>query len=110
GEFTRCAFMNGKLDLTQAEAVADLISARSEKALHIAKQQLGGAIGCRMEQYRERLLECIAALEAYIDFPEEDLPPEDQQGPLQTLAELRNDLDSLIETSRYKALLHEGIR
>lgn len=110
GEFTRTAFANGKLDLTQAEAVADLISARSERALRVAHQQLVGSIGTRMEAYRERLLEVIAALEAYIDFPEEDLPAEDQQGPLQTLATLTTDLAELIETSRYKALLHEGIR
>lgn len=110
GEFTRTAFANGKLDLTQAEAVADLISARSERALYVARQQLGGSIGTRMEAYRERLLEVIAALEAYIDFPEEDLPAEDQQGPLQTLVTLTRDLAELIETSRYKALLHEGIR
>lgn len=110
GEFTRCAFLNGKLDLTQAEAVADLISARSEKALHVARQQLAGSIGTRMESYRERLLEVIAALEAYIDFPEEDLPAEDQQGPLHTLALLGRDMAQLIETSRYKTLLHEGIR
>lgn len=110
GEFTRCAFTNGKLDLTQAEAVADLISARSEKALHVARQQLAGSIGIRMESYRERLLEVIAALEAYIDFPEEDLPAEDQGGPLQSLAALNQDISRLIETSRYKALLHEGIR
>lgn len=110
GEFTRNAFINGKLDLTQAEAVADLISARSEKALHVARQQLAGSIGIRMESYRERLLEVIAALEAYIDFPEEDLPPEDQGGPLQQLASLGQDIARLIETSRYKTLLHEGIR
>lgn len=110
GEFTRNAFMNGKLDLTQAEAVADLISARSEKALHVARQQLAGSVGIRMDSYRERLLEVIAALEAYIDFPEEDLPPEDQGGPLQQLANLGQDIARLIETSRYKTLLHEGIR
>lgn len=109
GEFTRTAFANGNLDLTQAEAVSDLITARSERALHVARQQLAGSIGTRMEAYRERLLEVIAALEAYIDFPEEDLPPEDQHGPLQTLSLLSRDLAELIETSRYKALLHEGI-
>lgn len=110
GEFTRSAFINGRLDLTQAEAVADLISARSEKALHVARQQLAGSIGRRMESYRERLLEVIAALEAYIDFPEEDLPDEDQEGPLRALTELNRDIAGLIETSRYKTLLHEGIR
>jgi len=110
GEFTRTAFANGKLDLSQAEAVADLISARSEQALSVAQRQLDGSIGRKMTELTDRLLMVIAAVEAYIDFPEEDLPPEDQAGPLASLAALSRELGELIETSHYKTLLHEGIR
>ncbi|WP_309397322.1 tRNA uridine-5-carboxymethylaminomethyl(34) synthesis GTPase MnmE [Cerasicoccus maritimus] len=110
GEFTRTAFLNGKLDLSQAEAVTDLISARSEKALQVAQRQLDGSIGRRMSAMTDRLLEIIAGVEAYIDFPEEDLPPEDQAGPVAGLATLSQELGELIETSHYKTLLHEGIR
>lgn len=110
GEFTRTAFANGKLDLSQAEAVADLISARSEQALRVAQRQLDGSIGRKMHELTDRLLMVIAAVEAYIDFPEEDLPPEDQAGPLASLATLSRELGELIETSHYKKLLHEGIR
>ncbi|MGE9295679.1 MAG: tRNA uridine-5-carboxymethylaminomethyl(34) synthesis GTPase MnmE [Puniceicoccales bacterium] len=110
GEFTRTAFANGKLDLSQAEAVADLISARSEQAIRVAQRQLEGSVGRKMLELSDRLLGVIAAVEAYIDFPEEDLPPEDQAGPAAELAKLSSELGQLISTSHYKTLLHEGIR
>lgn len=110
GEFTRTAFLNGKLDLSQAEAVTDLISARSEQALEVAQRQLEGSVGRKMAELSDQLLGVIAAVEAYIDFPEEDLPPEDEAGPAASLAALSAELNELIETSHYKTLLHEGIK
>src|SRR5690606_34751809 len=77
GEFTRRAFLNGKMDLSQAEAVADWIHARSDAALQAARAQRNGAISREMAARCEDLLEIIAWLEAYIDFPEEDLPNPD---------------------------------
>lgn len=74
GEFTRRAFQNGKLDLAQAEAVADLVDAESEGQRRQALKQLGGALGRRYEAWRIELIECLALLEAEIDFPDEDLP------------------------------------
>jgi tRNA modification GTPase len=74
GEFTRRAFQNGKLDLAQAEAVADLVDAESEAQRRQALDQLGGALGRRYEVWRVELIECLALLEAEIDFPDEDLP------------------------------------
>ena len=74
GEFTRRAFENGKLDLTQAEAVADLVDAETEGQRRQALAQLEGALGRRYESWREALLEALANLEAAIDFPDEDLP------------------------------------
>jgi tRNA modification GTPase len=76
GEFTRRAFLNGKLDLTQAEGVMDLISAQTRLSLRAAHSQLEGALGRRTTQARDSLLETLAHLEAWIDFPEEDIDPQ----------------------------------
>jgi tRNA modification GTPase len=110
GEFTRTAFMNGRMDLSQAEAVSDLIRARSDRSLEVAQRQLHGSVGRKMSELTERLLGVMAHLEAYIDFPEEDLPGEDQAGPAADLRLLISEMRDLIETQRYSALLHEGIK
>jgi len=110
GEFTRTAFANGKLDLSQAEAVADLISARSIQAIQVAHRQLEGSVGRKMTELADRLLGIMAAIEAYIDFPEEDLPAEEQNGPTAELAKLSVELGRLIASSHYKTILQEGIR
>ena len=73
GEFTKRAFLNGRLDLTQAEAVADLIGAQSESALHLANRQLGGLLGRRVRELDEGLALLLAEIESRLDFPEEDL-------------------------------------
>ena len=75
GEFTRRAFLNGKLDLTQAEGVIDLISAQTRLALRAARSQLDGILGRRTTEARDNLLETLAHLEAWVDFPEEDIDP-----------------------------------
>ena len=75
GEFTRRAFANGKLDLTQAEALLAVIEAGSERALRVAQAQLGGALGVRVATMHGRLLALLAEVEATIDFPEADLQP-----------------------------------
>ncbi|MEO0448510.1 MAG: hypothetical protein AAF191_20805 [Verrucomicrobiota bacterium] len=76
GEFTQRAFLNGKLDLTQAEAVMDLISAESDLARQSALDQLGGSLGSKVEDLRQQLIKILAHLEAFIDFPDEDIDPE----------------------------------
>ncbi|MGE5271944.1 MAG: tRNA uridine-5-carboxymethylaminomethyl(34) synthesis GTPase MnmE [Thiohalocapsa sp.] len=76
GEFTRRAFLNGKLDLTQAEAVADLAAAETEAQRHQALRQLDGQLGSLYRAWGGRLLRLLAHLEAAIDFPDEDLPPQ----------------------------------
>jgi tRNA modification GTPase len=75
GEFTRRAFLNGKLDLLQAEAIADLTAAETEAQRRQAMRQLGGELGDLYRGWRERLTHILAHLEAAIDFPDEDLPP-----------------------------------
>jgi tRNA modification GTPase len=110
GEFTRRAFLNGKLDLSQAEAVLQVIQARSDRALDAARRQLAGSVGRTVNALVDRLLVVTAMLEAYIDFPEEDLPPEDQEGPAQSLQALIRDMDKLIATREYASLLHDGVK
>jgi len=110
GEFTRRSFLNGKLDLTQAEAVVSLIRARSDRALEAARRQLEGSVGRTINALVESLLRITAALEAYIDFPEEDLPPEEENGPLASLLDLCRRMESLSATRRYASLLHDGVK
>jgi tRNA modification GTPase len=76
GEFTRRAFLNGKLDLLQAEAIADLVAAETDAQRRQAMRQLGGELGDVYRGWRDRLTRILAHLEAAIDFPDEDLPPE----------------------------------
>ncbi len=110
GEFTKTAFLSGRMDLSQAEAVLDLIHACSEKALEVARKQLDGSVGNKVNQLIDKLLGMIANLEAYIDFPEEDLPTEDKSGPLKELVTLRVEMERLISTSHYSTILHEGVK
>lgn len=110
GEFTQRAFLNGKMDLSQAEAVMDLIHARSERALAAAQQQLRGALGRRLGVLTEGLLGVLARIEAYIDFPEEDLPPEDRGLVASELERITRETDRLLATNHYGELLRDGIK
>lgn len=110
GEFTRRAFLNGRLDLSQAEAVMDLIQARSESALAAANRQLRGGLGAALAPLTAQLVDALARIEAYIDFPEEDLPAEDRAGVLKTVEALLAATGRLIATESYGTLLREGIR
>ncbi|MCC6415162.1 MAG: tRNA uridine-5-carboxymethylaminomethyl(34) synthesis GTPase MnmE [Opitutaceae bacterium] len=110
GEFTQRAFLNGQLDLSQAEAVMDLIHARGEKALAAANQQLRGALGRHMAGLIEDLLGVLARIEAYIDFPEEDLPAEDQSRVVADLESLKISVSKLLSTNHYGTILREGVK
>ncbi len=110
GEFTRRAFLNGKMDLTQAEAVMDLIHSRSEKAAEAARQQLDGRLGRELNLLVDKILQICASVEAYIDFPEEDLPDEAEQSPVRQLKEVIATVDLLIASEPYRARLSEGVR
>ncbi len=110
GEFTRRAFLNGRMDLSQAEAVMDLIHARSERALAAANQQLRGSLGRHMQTLTEDLLLVLARVEAYIDFPDEDLPPEDKAIARDELTRVLRGTERLLATHRYGELLRDGIK
>jgi len=110
GEFTQRAFLNGRMDLSQAEAVMDVIHARSERALRAANQQLHGALGRRMNGLVEGLLGVLARVEAYIDFPDEDLPAADRAWMGGEVARLALETGRLLATSHYGELLRDGIK
>jgi tRNA modification GTPase len=110
GEFTRRAFLSGRIDLSQAEAVMDLIHARSERALAAANQQLRGSLGRHLAQLTDEVLCSLARLEAYIDFPDEDLPDEDRSIVLETVDRVIQGTRQLLATQHYGDLLREGIK
>ncbi len=110
GEFSRRAFMNGKIELTQAEAVADLIHARSERALAAAQRQLQGDLGRHLEGLIARLLSILARIEVYIDFPDEDLPPENRRQVQADLSDVLRGTHRLLATHRYGDLLRDGLK
>jgi tRNA modification GTPase len=110
GEFTQRAFLNGRMDLSQAEAVMDLIHARSDHALTAANLQLRGALGRRMNDVVDRLVETLARIEAYIDFPDEDLPAEDNRWVAQQIESVQAEAAQLLATRRYGDMLRDGIR
>lgn len=110
GEFTKRAFLSGRIDLSQAEAVMDLIHARSERALAAANRQLRGSLGRRMEELVALLLRSLAEIEAYIDFPDEDLPAENRAALIGRLKELRAKTQRLAATNHYGQILRDGIR
>jgi tRNA modification GTPase len=110
GEFTERAFLNGKMDLTQAEAVMDLIRARTDLALRSAQEQLEGALGQEVAAIRRDLVDLLAHLEAAIDFPEEGIGP-DQGAKLQArLDSIREQMRSLLATADRGRVLREGLR
>ena len=110
GEFTQRAFLNGKLDLTQAEAVMDVISAQTDLALRAAQHQLGGRIGVETEILRGEILEILAHVEAYIDFPEEDIDPDTGAGLIGRLEGVKTRIDELLATAGQGRILREGAR
>lgn len=110
GEFTQRAFFHGKLDLTQAEAVMDLISAQSELALRAAHEQLEGRLGRETERLREDLIGIVAHLEAWIDFPEEDIDPDTGVALLGRMAAVRDGIGRLLSTAEQGRILREGVR
>jgi len=110
GEFTKRAFLNGRLDLAQAEAVADLIHSRTELALTAANEQLAGKLSQRINQLRDDLMTTLAHIEAHIDFPDEDIAP-DTRGQLESrLARGIAFMDELLRTASEGQILRRGIR
>ncbi|HEX7518561.1 MAG TPA: tRNA uridine-5-carboxymethylaminomethyl(34) synthesis GTPase MnmE [Chthoniobacterales bacterium] len=110
GEFSERAFLNSKMDLTQAEAVMDLIRAQSDLALRSANEQLEGRLGSEIRAIRAQLIEMLAHVEAAIDFPDEDIAP-DEGGKLRArLDSVRQKMRDLLATAEQGRILREGVR
>ncbi len=110
GEFTRRAFLHGKIDLLQAEAVADLIQASSEEAFRLANEQMQGRFSQTVEVIAEPLRNALAELEAHIDFPEEDIEPAKLTQLGRVLAIAGQEIHRLLETYAYGHAVREGFR
>src|SRR6266403_1738358 len=110
GEFTERAYLNGKIDLTQAEAVIDLIRAQTDLALRSATEQLRGRLGDEFRGLQQRLIEITAHVEASMDFPEEGISPDDTGTIRDRLVSLQSDIDKLIATAETGRILREGLR
>ena len=110
GEFTRRAFLNGRIDLAQAEAVADLIHSRTELALRAANEQLAGKLSQRINTLRDQMLQTLAHIEAHIDFPEEDIAPDTRAGLIERLESGVAFMNELLRTANEGQILRQGIR
>jgi tRNA modification GTPase len=109
GEFTMRAFLNGRIDLTQAEAVRDLIDSQTLYQAKVAAQQLEGALSRRLQPIKQKLVELIALLEAGIDFAEDDVSLPSDATILEHIAEVRTPLEQLSATFSYGKIVHEGL-
>ncbi|HWN95947.1 MAG TPA: tRNA uridine-5-carboxymethylaminomethyl(34) synthesis GTPase MnmE [Methylomirabilota bacterium] len=110
GEFTKRAFLNGRIDLTQAEAVADLIAARTELAVSAANEQLAGKLSQRINEVRDQMMLTLAHIEAHIDFPDEDIAPDTHEQLLDRLRHAVAFMDELLRTANEGQVLRRGIR
>src|SRR2546421_7440114 len=110
GEFTRRAFLNGRIDLAQAEAVADLIHSRTELALRAANEQLAGKLSQRINELRDDMLKILAHVEAHIDFPDEDIAPDTKAQLVARLDRGLAFMDELLRTANEAQILRSGIR
>lgn len=109
GEFTRRAFLSGKIDLTQAEAVLDLIHAKSDRSLDIAVRQLSGSLSRTLKDFKDVLLRLLAHMEAYLDFPEEDLEVDVKTGMQKQFTSVQEKIRSLIAGFERNQLIREGM-
>ena len=110
GEFTFRAFVNGKMDLTQAEAVADLIYAHSDMALHLAERQIAGALKNQINRCRESLIDILSECESRMDFTEENLDWTDSGIFIEKISAICRDIDKLKASGREGVILRNGIR
>lgn len=109
GEFTKRAFLNGKLSLTQAEAVMDIISSEGERALYSANNMREGAVFKKITKVRESLVSLLGSLAAWVDYPEEDLPEVEISSIEQTISNAVNELNSLIKSYDDGLIFKEGV-
>lgn len=110
GEFTKRAFLNGRIDLSQAEAVIDIVKAPTKLGLEVAVDQLEGSLSKRVEKIKERLYDLIVKVEASIDFPEDDLPEIEITDMQESIAKALNEFEELLATADDGRIIREGLK
>lgn len=110
GEFTRRAFLNGKLSLDEAEAVIDVIKSHSEAGLRVASEHLSGSLSRKIEEMRQALMLLMAHVEATLDFPEDEIDAMSSSDLCGSVAALRLELGQLLSTYEHGRILREGLR
>jgi tRNA modification GTPase len=110
GEFTHRAFLNGKMDLDQAEAVADIIHAKSVKAVDAAHQQLEGRLGEHVKNFRQQIIDATAMVELELDFIEEDVEFANKDQLMKLLVDVSTEIESLLETYETGRLVKDGVK
>ena len=110
GEFSKRAFLNGKLDLAQAEAICDLISATSEQSLHFAEEQLAGRFSQVIVRLGEPLRDALAEIEAAIDFPDEDIEPKKLSNIRTTLEQSAKEIQTFVKSYNFGSKIREGFK
>lgn len=110
GEFTKIAFMNGKMDLSQAEAVIDIIKAKTDLSLEIAEGQREGRLGAAIKEIRDNLLNVLAEMAVNIDYPDEDIEQYEYDGLINKLRWVLSDVDQLLDTASIGRIAREGIK
>jgi tRNA modification GTPase len=110
GEFTQRAFLNGRIDLAQAEAVLDVISALTDESQKTAIRQLSGNLSKKIDGIREKLIDLTALVEAYIDFPEDDIEPLSVKEMKKQAEAIQRALQNLIDSSKYGLILRDGLK
>ncbi|HWR57670.1 MAG TPA: tRNA uridine-5-carboxymethylaminomethyl(34) synthesis GTPase MnmE [Thermodesulfovibrionales bacterium] len=110
GEFTKRAFLNGRIDLSQAEAVIDLIRAKTDQSGRIALEQLAGGLSEKITSLRDRIASVCAHIEAYIDFPEEEIGPASLEEMLNEIQNIRSSLSSLSVSFEEGRFFREGLK
>ncbi len=110
GEFTKRAFLNGRIDLTQAEAVIDIVRSKTEESLKIAAKNLRGEIKSKIKSLRDRILDVLAQLEASVDFIEEDLEITPYDKLEKEVVAIKSDLEELIENERKGEIIKTGVK
>jgi len=109
GEFTKRAFLNGRIDLAQAEAVLDIIKAKTDSALRVGMNQLTGQLSLQLNRMRNKLLDLLSIIEANIDFPEEETIDFDFAGFARSLNAVNLELIAILDSSRHARVLREGV-
>ncbi|ERM91607.1 tRNA modification GTPase [Caldanaerobacter subterraneus subsp. tengcongensis MB4] len=110
GEFTKRAFLNGRIDLSQAEAVIDIITSKTMLANRYAQKQLAGVLGQKMKDLKNKIMELLSHLLALIDFPEEDVEELEREEIKRRAKDILNDIEYLIASSESGRIIREGLK